>query len=161
MLPLYHQTGDNARNTAAALCRSHGSKEKSCNRDGYRISLLAAGEGFEPSQTESESGVLPLHKPAVFTDEQMLLYQRFFICQVAFRQFPKNFPFGKEYHAGRERGRPIFPFPFYIQMENRRRIGSKKRRKKPRCFHSSSVTAWLCVRMPSISSSRSSMALAP
>jgi hypothetical protein len=26
--------------------------------------LLAAGEGFEPSQTESESGVLPLHKPA-------------------------------------------------------------------------------------------------
>ena len=25
---------------------------------------LAAGEGFEPSQTESESGVLPLHKPA-------------------------------------------------------------------------------------------------
>ena len=23
---------------------------------------LAAGEGFEPSQTESESGVLPLHK---------------------------------------------------------------------------------------------------
>ena len=29
-------------------------------------SSLAAGEGFEPSQTESESGVLPLHKPAVF-----------------------------------------------------------------------------------------------
>ena len=27
-------------------------------------SFLAAGEGFEPSQTESESGVLPLHKPA-------------------------------------------------------------------------------------------------
>ena len=27
---------------------------------------MAAGEGFEPSQTESESGVLPLHKPAVF-----------------------------------------------------------------------------------------------
>ena len=26
---------------------------------------VAAGEGFEPSQTESESGVLPLHKPAV------------------------------------------------------------------------------------------------
>ncbi len=25
---------------------------------------LAAGEGFEPSQTESESVVLPLHKPA-------------------------------------------------------------------------------------------------
>ena len=25
---------------------------------------MAAGEGFEPSQTESESGVLPLHKSA-------------------------------------------------------------------------------------------------
>ena len=27
--------------------------------------LLAAGEGFEPSHTESESAVLPLHKPAI------------------------------------------------------------------------------------------------
>ena len=27
---------------------------------------LAAGEGFEPSQTESESVVLPLHNPAKF-----------------------------------------------------------------------------------------------
>ena len=27
--------------------------------------LLAAGEGFEPSQTESESVVLPLHNPAI------------------------------------------------------------------------------------------------
>lgn len=27
---------------------------------------LAAGEGFEPSQTESESAVLPLHNPAIF-----------------------------------------------------------------------------------------------
>ena len=26
---------------------------------------MAAGEGFEPSHTESESAVLPLHKPAV------------------------------------------------------------------------------------------------
>lgn len=25
--------------------------------------FLAPGEGFEPSQTESESGVLPLHNP--------------------------------------------------------------------------------------------------
>ena len=29
------------------------------------VNFLAAGEGFEPSQTESESGVLPLHKPAI------------------------------------------------------------------------------------------------
>ena len=28
--------------------------------------FLAAGEGFEPSQTESESVVLPLHNPALF-----------------------------------------------------------------------------------------------
>src|SRR5699024_1844643 len=28
--------------------------------------VLAAGEGFEPSQTESESIVLPLHNPAKF-----------------------------------------------------------------------------------------------
>ena len=27
--------------------------------------LVAAGEGFEPSHTESESAVLPLHKPAI------------------------------------------------------------------------------------------------
>ena len=27
--------------------------------------LMAAGEGFEPSHTESESAVLPLHKPAI------------------------------------------------------------------------------------------------
>ena len=30
------------------------------------VVLLAAGEGFEPSHTESESAVLPLHNPAVF-----------------------------------------------------------------------------------------------
>ena len=29
------------------------------------VSFLAAGEGFEPSHTESESAVLPLHNPAV------------------------------------------------------------------------------------------------
>ena len=27
---------------------------------------MAAGEGFEPSQTESESVVLPLHNPAIW-----------------------------------------------------------------------------------------------
>ncbi len=30
-----------------------------------RVFFLAAGEGFEPSQTESESVVLPLHNPAI------------------------------------------------------------------------------------------------
>ena len=28
---------------------------------------MAAGEGFEPSHTESESAVLPLHKPAMLS----------------------------------------------------------------------------------------------
>ena len=32
----------------------------------FRSEALAAGEGFEPSHTESESAVLPLHKPAIF-----------------------------------------------------------------------------------------------
>ena len=27
--------------------------------------IMAAGEGFEPSHTESESAVLPLHNPAI------------------------------------------------------------------------------------------------
>ncbi len=30
------------------------------------VRFLAAGEGFEPSHTESESAVLPLHKPAIW-----------------------------------------------------------------------------------------------
>ena len=49
---------------------------------------LAAGEGFEPSHTESESAVLPLHKPAilfaVFRSEQILLYKNQAICQYLF-----------------------------------------------------------------------------
>ena len=36
------------------------------NPECFHIRGVAADEGFEPSQTESESGVLPLHKPAVF-----------------------------------------------------------------------------------------------
>jgi hypothetical protein len=38
----------------------------------YKAYSLAAGEGFEPSQTESESVVLPLHNPA---KQQKLLYK--------------------------------------------------------------------------------------
>ena len=30
---------------------------------------MAAGEGFEPSHTESESAVLPLHNPAVLANK--------------------------------------------------------------------------------------------
>ena len=38
----------------------------------------------------------------------------------------------------------LFFFPPYIQIANRRRIGSNTRRRRLRCFHSSSVTRWLC-----------------
>ena len=40
-------------------------QEKAPQPKGY--GALAAAEGFEPSHTESESAVLPLHKPAIFT----------------------------------------------------------------------------------------------
>ena len=39
--------------------------EKSRSKRYDACSDVAAGEGFEPSQTESESVVLPLHNPAV------------------------------------------------------------------------------------------------
>ena len=59
---------------------------------------LAAGEGFEPSHTESESAVLPLHKPAISVcrsvvnrSEQILLYRRIWICQGIFWKKSKNF----------------------------------------------------------------------
>ena len=41
-----------------------GTQKRSTCKAG--ASFLAAGEGFEPSQTESESVVLPLHNPAIF-----------------------------------------------------------------------------------------------
>ena len=49
---------------------------------------MAAGEGFEPSHTESESAVLPLHKPAmsVRRSEQILLYRKAFFCQGYFEK---------------------------------------------------------------------------
>ena len=39
-------------------------KQKNRSRQGRERFALAAEEGFEPSQTESESGVLPLHNSA-------------------------------------------------------------------------------------------------
>ena len=41
-------------------------REKIKRASALRLLFLAAGEGFEPSQTESESVVLPLHNPAIF-----------------------------------------------------------------------------------------------
>ena len=40
------------------------SKRKSPESVGIQGFSVAAGEGFEPSHTESESAVLPLHNPA-------------------------------------------------------------------------------------------------
>lgn len=55
----------------------------------------------------------------------------------------------------------LFFFPPYIQIANRRRIGSNTRRRRLRCFHSSSVTRWLCSTIWSISSSSASIIGAP
>ena len=41
----------------SSFCKNKKTEDKSPR-------FLAADEGFEPSQTESESGVLPLHKSA-------------------------------------------------------------------------------------------------
>ncbi len=44
--------------------------------------FLAAGEGFEPSQTESESVVLPLHNPASDLDyyNKYFVFVKVFFC---------------------------------------------------------------------------------
>jgi hypothetical protein len=59
------------------------------NRTMAGIFELAAGEGFEPSHTESESAVLPLHKPAISVrlSEQILLYRKERFCQEHFSAF--------------------------------------------------------------------------
>lgn len=48
-----------AENPPAAT-EGFGNKKRSPSA--FAEGLLAGDEGFEPSQTESESGVLPLHK---------------------------------------------------------------------------------------------------
>ena len=56
--------------------------------------FMAAGEGFEPSQTESESVVLPLHNPAVSVlsrQDRELLYHGFTDCQGFFAFFENCF----------------------------------------------------------------------
>ena len=54
---------------------------------GISLGVLAAEEGFEPSQTESESGVLPLHNSAKrksYYNAKLKIVKR--LCDV----FPKN-----------------------------------------------------------------------
>ena len=43
---------------------------------------MAAGEGFEPSQTESESGVLPLHKPAIVRSPLTISQAHYYYMQI-------------------------------------------------------------------------------
>ena len=63
------------------------------NRSKHHVStgfLLAAEEGFEPSHTESESAVLPLHNSAnylVLCRTLLLLYPLSLICQAIFSIF--------------------------------------------------------------------------
>ena len=68
--------------------------------------FLAGDEGFEPPQTESESGVLPLHKSPIPSPlkRHLLLYAKIAVCQGLFL-------FG----AG------IFPAPQRVRTLNRSR----------------------------------------
>ena len=59
-----------ARTLAARFpaCSQQNGKRKLTHKSWqtYESIIMAAGEGFEPSHTESESAVLPLHNPAIF-----------------------------------------------------------------------------------------------
>ena len=57
-----HDGAGNARRVAFRLFESHfpSSANNKSHPKGWLL-LLAEDEGFEPPQTESESGVLPLH----------------------------------------------------------------------------------------------------
>ena len=52
---------------------------------------LAAGEGFEPSQTESESVVLPLHNRAIFVVSLLTTYIIILVSQKKSRAFAHFF----------------------------------------------------------------------
>ena len=47
--------------------------------------IMAAGEGFEPSQTESESVVLPLHNRAILNLKLALSVRTFIIIPFLFK----------------------------------------------------------------------------
>ena len=58
----------------------------------WSVFLLAEDEGFEPPQTESESGVLPLHKSSMCL-ARILLYAKGEKSQEVFSCFCRNFCF--------------------------------------------------------------------
>ena len=70
--------------------------------------FMAAGLGFEPRQTESESAVLPLHNPASRT--AFLLYYNFAICQ---ELSTKNFWIFPRQWLRQEIGYPKPPAPIH------------------------------------------------
>ena len=105
LLPSYHKAGrgDWIRTSGlyvpnVALYQAEPHLEK-C---GPKIGAMAAEEGFEPSQTESESVVLPLHNPAVsrpLSQAQDLLYQNNSICQVFLQNYLPDFFLTKARHS--------------------------------------------------------------
>ena len=48
--------------------KSGEDKKKPLDSEESRVNLMAEDEGFEPPQTESESGVLPLHKSSMMVE---------------------------------------------------------------------------------------------
>ena len=75
-----------------------GVSQKKSRREPYIVrDDLAGDEGFEPPQTESESGVLPLHKSPMWctqAEQRLLLYAETAECQEEISDFPRNFFFG-------------------------------------------------------------------
>ena len=74
-----------------------GVSPKKSRREPYIVRAdLAGDEGFEPPQTESESGVLPLHKSPMWctqAEQRLLLYAETAECQEEISDFPRNFFF--------------------------------------------------------------------
>ena len=74
-----------------------GVSQKKSRREPYIVRQdLAGDEGFEPPQTESESGVLPLHKSPMWctqAEQRLLLYAETAECQEEISDFPRNFFF--------------------------------------------------------------------
>ena len=70
---------------------------------------MAAGEGFEPSHTESESAVLPLHNPAVFLTNKYYYthltgFVNSFFCVFLKNFFPLTDPAARDGRRSRKGG---------------------------------------------------------
>lgn len=109
LLPFIHGRGDWIRTSGlyvpnVALYQAEPHLEKLSPVFG----AMAAEEGFEPSQTESESVVLPLHNSAstfAAAKQHGLLYQNIGICQPSFEKKMQLF---KDQQISRKTGCFIF-----------------------------------------------------